>query len=85
MEPNDWIQLTLTIVAMLLGGVVFYFKNLEVLRKEITGSEGRLRTELGTRIDAVVGEVHKLDVSVARLDERMPARRSGPTAEVPAE
>lgn len=69
MQTNDWLQLALTIGTMIIGGVVFYFKNLEVLRKEIS---------------SVREDIHRLDVTVARLEERM-SHRLPPSSEAPAE
>lgn len=78
MQPSAWLQLALTLGTIVVGGVVFYFKNLDVLRKEISGSEGRLRD----RIDGVRDEVHRLEISVAEM--RGPRTSSRPST-APAE
>ena len=84
METKDWVQLGITLATFLVTAVIFYFKNLETLRKELTGSEARLRTELGGRIDALRNDVHRLDVTVARLEERT-GGKSPPSAPAAAE
>jgi hypothetical protein len=85
MQASNWIQLGLTLGTFIVGGILFYFKNLEIVRKEIRTSEDRLRGDLGSRIDGLVGEVHKLDVTVARLEERINVRRGSVSEPVPAE
>ncbi len=75
MQTGGWVQL----VMIFGGGLVFYFKSMQALREEISKSEERLRAQL----DGVHSDVHRLDVAVARLDERMQGRV--PSAPAPAE
>jgi preprotein translocase subunit YajC len=83
MQTADWIQLAGTALTMVIALVVFYFKSQQAvqkeiadsqssLRKDITESEGRLRGA----IDSLRGDVHRIDVTVARLEERVSGRRA---------
>jgi len=87
----SWLQPALTIIPLLGAMLIAYFKNLDVLRKEITGSETRLRTELQgseerlrARIDGVRDEVHKLDVRLAVLEDRHERGRTSVPRPAPA-
>ena len=81
MLPQSWIQVALTIGTLIGAMVVFYFKNEGSLRREIMGSEERLRA----RIDGVREDVHRLDTRLAVLEDRHERPRTSVPAPSPAE
>lgn len=77
MEPQAWLQMGLTIGAMIVSMLVFYFKSEQVLRKEILASEERLRNGM----DGLKHDVGKLSTRVAvieALDEQPRGRLPAP-------
>jgi hypothetical protein len=78
MEPQAWLQMGLTIGAMIVSMLVFYFKSEQVLRKEILASEERLRNGM----DGIKHDVGQLATRVAvieALDEQPRGRLTSPT------
>jgi hypothetical protein len=77
MEPQAWLQMGLTIGAMIVSMLVFYFKSEQVLRKEILASEERLRNGM----DGIKHDVGQLATRVAvieALDEQPRGRLPAP-------
>ena len=64
MEPQAWLQMGLTIGAMIVSMLVFYFKSEQVLRKEILASEERLRNGM----DGIKHDVGQLATRVAVIE-----------------
>lgn len=64
MEPQAWLQMGLTIGAMVVSMLVFYFKSEQVLRKEILASEERLRNNM----DGIKHDVGQLATRVAVIE-----------------
>jgi hypothetical protein len=64
MAPEAWLQMSLTILAMIVSMVVFYFKSEMVMRKEILASEERLRHG----IDGIKKDVGELSTRVAVIE-----------------
>jgi hypothetical protein len=76
MEPQAWLQMGLTILAMIVSMLVFYFKSEQVLRKEILASEERLRNGM----DGIKHDVGQLATRVAVIEalDEQPRRGSMP-------
>lgn len=64
MEAQAWLQMGLTIAAMIVSMLVFYFKSEQVLRKEILASEERLRNGM----DGIKRDVGQLATRVAVIE-----------------
>jgi len=62
-----WLQVAVTVASTLVGGYVFFVRELGGVRRELADSERRI-TE----------SVHGLDVRLARLEERFIVKPTAP-------
>lgn len=79
MEAKDWLQLFLTVCGIIVSMLVFYFKNEQLLRKEISSSEERLRNQM----TLLSGDVSELATRVAIIEDR-DERDQGPRGRLPS-